>query len=133
VITFLVMEVFLCIVALAALFRGKIKVIKVYTVIGLFFLIIANVSASESVSTHLNANRYITTDNFRFNLNDHYLGMDSARGLMAVYNNSHDAVRREQVRNRLERIHRRYVDEPWQNRSIIKRINIRHVERFLNG
>ena len=133
VITFLVMAAFLCVVTLVALYRDKFDVMRVYLIIGMVFLVVANVSGSGFVSARLNAWLYRTNPGYHFTMRDHFLSADNAGGLMEIYRRSdYDAAAmKTTIRGRLESYYRAYANEPWQNRSIIKRIYIRQIREFL--
>jgi len=131
VITFLVMEVLLCIVTLVALFRDKVDVMRVYLIIGMVFLVLGNVSSSGYVSGRLNSSLYRNSGGFHFTMQDHFYNADNAGSLIEIYHATSNDALQTQIRGRLESYHRRYANEPWQNRSIIKRANMRQIERFL--
>jgi len=130
VITFLVMEVLLCIVTLAALFKDKLDVMRAYLIIGMVFLVVANVSASAFVSGKLNVNQYRTG---HFTMRDHFYNADNARSLIEIYHMTDSEKLQDQIRGRLQQYYSRYANEPWQNRSIIKRMNMRHIAAFLEN
>jgi len=131
VITFLVMEVLLCVATLIALYRDKFDVMRVYLIIGMVFLVAANVSGSGFVSGRLNANLYRHSSEYHFTMRGHFWDADNAGSLIEIYGVTDNASLRTDIRVRLRNYHERYVDEPWQNRSIIKRMNLRRVETFL--
>jgi len=131
VITFLIMEVLLCIFTLIALFRDKFDVMRVYLIIGMVFLVVANMSASGFVSGRLNANLYRTNGGFHFTMRDHFFDADNAGSLIEIFYQTGNAQLQLEIHGRLYRYYRNYANEPWQNRSIIKRINIRQIEAFL--
>ena len=128
VITFLVMEVFLVLFTLIALYRGKFDVMRVYLITGMVFLLVANVSASGFVSGRLNVRQYGSR---HFTMRDHFHSADNAGSLIEIHNMTNDEDLQHQIRSRLVSYHLRYANEPWQNRSIIKRINMRRVSNFM--
>ena len=132
VITFLVMEVLLCVATLIALFKDKFDIMRVYLITGMVFLVVANVSASGFVSGRLNANQY-RAGAFHFTMHDHFYNADNARSLIEIYYLTDSEILQWQIHSRLNRYHHVHANEPWQNRSIIKRINLRHIELFLEG
>jgi len=132
VITFLVMEVLLCVFTLVALFRDKFDVMRVYLIIGMLFLVVANVSASGFVSGRLNASLY-RASGFHFTMRDHFFDADNAGSLIDIYRHTNNEQLQSQIHSRLYRYYRIYTNEPWQNRSIIKRINIWQIEMFLES
>ncbi|MCL2572734.1 MAG: DUF4173 domain-containing protein [Defluviitaleaceae bacterium] len=131
VITFLVMAVFLCLATLLALFKSSFDVMRVYLIIGMIFLVVANVSGSGFVSGRLNANLYRRSNEYHFTMRDHFWDADNAASLMEIYRLTDNDNLQSAIRWRLERYQAVYENEPWQNRSIIKRINLRQIERFL--
>ena len=132
VITFLVMEVLLCVFTLVALARDKFDVMRVYLITGMVFLVVANVSASGYVSGRLNTNLYRTNGGFHFTMRDHFYDADNARSLIEVYHLTVNATLRWEIHRRIQVYYDSYANEPWQNRSIMKRINIRHMAEFLD-
>ena len=131
VITFLVMEVLLCVFTLAALFRDKFDVMRVYLIIGMVFLVVANVSASGFVSGRLNANLYRNSSEYHFTMRDHFWDADNAVSLIEIFHLTDNQYLQSQIHSRLFRYYRNYAHEPWQNRSIIKRRNLRSIQAFL--
>ena len=131
VITFLIMEVLLCVVTLVALFRDKFDVMRVYLIIGMVFLVVANVSASGFVSGRLNVSLYRANGGFHFTMRDHFYNADNARNLIEVYRMTDNANLRWEIHRRIQVYYDTYSSEPWQNRSILKRINMRYVAAFL--
>lgn len=131
VITFLVMESLFCIATLTAMFINKLDLMKFYIVTGMIFFIIGNFTGTGWLSTSLNVNKYVSDANFSFNVSDHFLGADSAGDLIKLYYFTDNTLLQEDIRRRLTSIRASYVNEPWQNRSVIKRVNLRHIEVFL--
>ncbi|MCL2528403.1 MAG: DUF4173 domain-containing protein [Defluviitaleaceae bacterium] len=131
VITFLVMEVLLCAATLIALYNGKFDVMRVYLIIGMIFLVVANVSGSGFVSGRLNANLYRRSSEYHFTMRDHFWDADNASSLIEIYRMTDNGWLRMDIRDRLQDYQRRYANEPWQNRSIIKRVNMRQIRMFL--
>jgi len=133
VITFLVMSVLLCIGTLIALFKDKFDVMRSFLIIGMIFLMLANVTGSGFVSGRLNATLYQTNSSFHFTKRDHFWDADNASSLIEIYNFTDNGDLQADIRRRLARYYWRYIDEPWQNRSIIKRINLRQIEDFFGS
>ena len=131
VITFLVMAVLLCLATIVALYRDKFDVMRVYLIIGMVFLVVANVSASGYVSGRLNANLYRRSNEYHFTMRDHFWDADNAASLIEIYHLTTNDRLRQDIRSRLRSYQWRYAYEPWQNRSIIKRINLRQIASFL--
>ena len=133
VITFLVMEVLLCGATFIALYRDKFDVMRVYLVIGMVFLVVANVSASGFVSGRLNANLYRRSTGFHFTKAGHFWNADIGTSLIEIYRHTNNPELQRDIRWRLQSYYNRYIDEPWQNRSIIKRANLRQINRFFES
>jgi len=131
VITFLVMEVLLCVFTLVALFRDKFDVMRVYLITGMVFLVAANVSASGYVSGRLNANLYRNSSEYHFTMRDHFWDADNAVSLIEIYHLTDNQSLQSQIHTRLHNYYFNYANEPWQNRSIIKRRNLRYIQAFL--
>ena len=130
VVTFLVMEVFLCVFTLVALFRDKFDVMRIYLIIGMVFLVVANVSASGFVSGRLNTILY-RASGFHFTMRDHFYNPDNARSLIEIYRSTDNVNLQWEIHRRVQVYYDSYANEPWQNRSLIKRINMRHIAAFL--
>ena len=130
VITFLVMEVLLCMFTLVALFREKFDVMRVYLIIGMMFLVVANVSASGFVSGRLNTSLY-RGSGFHFTMRDHFYNADNARNLIEVYHITNNEDLQREIHRRIQIYYYSYANEPWQNRSMLKRINMRYIAEFL--
>jgi len=130
VITFLVMEVLLCAATLIALFRDKFDVMRVYLIVGMVFLVVANITGSGYVSGRLNANLYRNSDQYHFTMRDHFWDADNASSLIEIYRITNNQRLQEDISSRLANYYTFYIDEPWQNRSIIKRVNLRQIEEF---
>ena len=130
VITFLVMAVLLCVFTLVALFKDKFDVMRFYLIIGMVFLVVANVSASGFVSGRLNTVLY-RNRGFHFTMRDHFFDADNARNLLEVHRMTNNEVLKREINRRVAYYYYSYANEPWQNRSIIKRLNMRHIAAFL--
>jgi len=130
VITFLVMEVIFIAVSFIALYKDKFDIMRVYLITGMIFLVIANITASGFVSGKLNAHLYKNSTDYHFTMRDHFWDADNAASLIEIYHQTNDQGLRESIRWRLQNYYWQYINEPWQNRSIIKRINLRQIEAF---
>ncbi|MCL2378166.1 MAG: DUF4173 domain-containing protein [Defluviitaleaceae bacterium] len=130
VITFLVMEVLLCVFTLLALFKDKFDIMRVYLITGMVFLVVANVSASGFVSGRLNVNLY-RSRGFHFTMRDHFFSADNAGNLLDVYRLTDNTTLQLEIHRRIQYYYDSYTNEPWQNRSIMKRINMRRMGLFL--
>ncbi|MCL2360551.1 MAG: DUF4173 domain-containing protein [Defluviitaleaceae bacterium] len=130
VITFLVMSVLLCMVTLIALFKEKFDVMRTYLIIGMVFLVLANVSGSGFLSGRLNAHLYRNSNEYHFTMRDHFWDADNASSLIEIYHLTGNDSLRADIRWRLVAYYWQYIDEPWQNRSIIKRANLRQIEAY---
>jgi len=106
---------------------------RVYLVIGMIFLILANVTGSGFVSGRLNARLYRNSDEYHFTMRDHFWDADNASSLIEIYHLTSNHVLQREIRWRLSDYYFYYAYEPWQNRSIIKRLNIQQIEAFFEG
>jgi len=134
VITFLTMETFFLAAAIIALFRPKFKLIRFFLVVGMVFFLIANFTSTAYFSGRLNTARHFdNTRQFTFNIaNSHFLGVDNAREMIVIYRATDDHHLQFAIRSMLGDLQRRYQNEPWQSRSLIKRINLRHIDNFMH-
>ena len=132
VITFLAMETVFLAATLLALFKPKIGLLKFYLVVGLLFFFIANFTSTAYFSGRLNTARHFDlARQYNFDINSHFLGVDNAAELIRIYHASSDEHLRFRIRSELAGYRRRYQNEPWQSRSVLKRVNLRHIEEFL--
>ena len=66
-------------------------------------------------------------------MRDHFWDADNAASLMEIYRLTHDERLQRDIRWRLVDYYFQYKGEPWQNRSIIKRINLGQIEDFFEN
>jgi hypothetical protein len=132
VITFLAMESIFLLVTIYALFKPRFNLIKSYLMVGFLFFIVANISTTRFASGRLNTMLHFNSStSYIFDVNSHFLGVDNALDLILIYNNTTDTLLQNEIELLLIQFYNNYNNEPIQNWSLIKNINIRYIRDFI--
>jgi|GEM_PF-809676 len=132
VVTFLAMESVFLLATAYALFKPNFNIIRFYLVVGLVFFVVANVTSTAFVSARLNTLWHFSESReYVFDEHSHFLTIDSARDLILIYESTDDQNMRRNILWSLEAMYNRHQNEPLQNWSLIKHINMTHLSQFL--